>query len=305
MTRSLLLIIGIILFSCSTDDVMPEGKEEERKILKVIEDQEAVIDLSTYYNTLNFSIRLSDDADFKGLFPLDTLLIDSLVREEIFLNEYVKRNEGKYWYRGYLEYVSQTRFKVKVSGEILNKLKGDQTLGLNPFKLNQITLIKNCPINYTSIDAEKSLVNSSWRLVGLTDESGEIIVHPSCEYNFVPLIFSDNFVQLQPGIENTTMRAYSFNSGVWSKDAETCIFGYTLMEGNKLKIYFEFRPYNGWRNSLFRWHNLLHVTKDIAHIDQQLKLLFKHDDMLDYEIEKNLLRLKNQKTGVYALFVGL
>lgn len=298
-------MLGLILFSCSIDDIEPEEKEE-RKTLKVIEDQEGIIDLVDIDNMeqLYFSIKLND-GELRGLFPVDTLLLDSLVREEIYLGKYVEPHNGKYWYRSYLNSVSPTRFKVKVSGEIQNILKSDKTYGLNPFKAKQISLVKNCPISYTSRDVDKNLIKSSWRLLGLTDESGAIIVHPTCEYNFIPLVFSDNFVQLQPGTENSTIMSYHYQSGVWVKDLESSIFGYTLLEGNKMKIYFEFRPYSGWRNAFTVWNNHLYVTKDIAHIDLQLKSLFKHDDTLEYEIEKNLLKLKNHNTGVYALFVGL
>jgi hypothetical protein len=307
MIRILAILCGLILFSCSIDENEPE-KDEERQTLKIIEDQEGTLDLvlmDFITQTYHFSINLLNDGSFKGLFPVDTLLLDSIVRQEIFLNEFVEPNMGPYWYKGYLDNVSKIRFKVKVSGEIQNILKTDKTSGLNPFKTKQISLVKNCPISYTLKDVDKNLVNSAWRLLGLTDESGAIIVHPTCEYNFIPLVFSDNFVQLQPGTDNSTIRSYHYQSGVWVKDLESSIFGYTLLEENKIKIYFEFRPYNGWRNAFTNWNNLLHVTKDIAYIDKQLKSLFKHDDMLDYEIDKNLLRLKNRSTGVYAVFVEL
>lgn len=253
------------------DQIIEEDTIEKRKVIGQINNVAAFLSVENIGNNKKgFVFELQKPGEFKYLSVLESDLICGAYSEEtcLFAHQDYLIHFNPMWYR--------------ISGDV-KEFNAKDGLSGNPFVLTKAERILSCPVHYVSIPEEVPLINVLWRFIGFIDDSGTVYSHPSCEY--IDLI-------------------------KFTTDSTSTLNG-------KVEI-----PYYSWKSFDFvRRFSILSESKEIvltivpvtyAHPrapsvpSQKMDSLAKviGYDTIDYVLENNILKLKNSKKKLNAMFVA-
>lgn len=254
------------------DQIIEEDTIEKRKVIGQINNVAAFLSVENIGNNKKgFVFELQKPGEFKFLSVLDSDLIcgtyskeDCLLSHQYYLNNYNPR----LWYR--------------ISGDVKEFNVKDGLSG-NPFVLTKAERILSCPVPYILISSEVSLVNVLWRFLGFIDDNGEIYSHPSCEFTDLIKFTADSPFIPKGKVE---IPFYSWQSFYFIRKFSV------LSESKKIALEIVPATYGHPRHPGIPSQKMDSLAKVIGY------------DTIDYVLENNILKLKNSKKKLNAMFVA-
>jgi hypothetical protein len=264
---------------------------EGQQIIAEINDQVAYLDMESIMgDSLGFVFELQTPGNFQNLSVIDPdLICDSLNVNDCYgWHSFYPRRPGM-------------KLMYNISGEVLSPNPTEKRIG-NPFILTKAERILSCPVDYRIVPGEIALNEKVWKMIGFVDNDDQIYSHPACESNNMLLQFSDvlldDYPFNLPGGKRVEVRTGDY---LFSLSGRAISYSVN-QNSNKIILKYLSSPYYipGFRNYVM--HDGPRTLQTKQKSDSLLLML--STDTLDYAIENNILRLKNSKKKLNAMFVA-
>jgi hypothetical protein len=264
---------------------------EGQKIIGEINDQVAYLDMESIdEDSLGFVFELQTPSNFTLLSVIDPdLICDSLSVKDCYnWHTFYPRRPGM-------------KLLYHISGEVLSPKPNEKRVG-NPFILTKAERILSCPVDYQRVPGEIALNEKVWKMIGFVDNDDRIYSHPACESNNMRIQFSDvlldDYPFNLPGGKRVEVRTGDYLFSLSGRE-----ISYSVIENsNKIRLKYLSSPFfiPGFRN--YVQHDGPRTLQTKQKSDSLLLLL--STDTLDYVLENNILKLRNSKKQLNAMFVA-
>lgn len=265
---------------------------EGQQIIGEINDQVAYLDMESIQgDSVGFVFELQTPGNFQNLSVIDPyyLICDSLSLKDCYnWHTFYPRRPGM-------------KLLYHISGEVLSPNPNEKRVG-NPFIISKAERILSCPVTYQEVSGQVPITGTAWKMIGFMDEGGEIYSHPACESNNMLLRFSDvlldDYPFYLPGGKKVEVRTGDYLFSLSGR-----AISYSVNENsNKIILKYLYSAYfiPGFRN--YVQHDGPRTLQTKQKSDSLLLLL--STDTLDYVLKNNILKLRNSKKKLNAMFVA-
>jgi hypothetical protein len=279
----LIFILGLLI-GCNEEF-------DKQKTIGFIKDEVAFLDMERINaDSLGFVFELQSPRDFHFLSVIESdLICDSMDVENCYSwhGAYPRRQGMKLWYR--------------ISGEVLSPNPKKIREG-KPFLLTKAERILSCPVDYRIVPGEIALNGKVWKMIGFADNDDRIYSHPACESNNMWIQFSDVLLDDYP-FNLPGGKRVELSTGDYLFSLSGRAISYSVNQNsNKIILKYLSSPYfiPGFRNYVM--HDGPRTLQTKQKSDSLLLLL--GTDTLNYILENNILKLRNSRTKLNAMFVA-
>ncbi|MCH6234523.1 hypothetical protein [Cognataquiflexum rubidum] len=279
----MIFILGFLI-GCNEDF-------DKQKTIGFVNDEVAFLDMERINaDSLGFIFELQSPSDFRFLSVIESdLICGSMDVGDChgWHSAYPRRQGMKLWYR--------------ISGEVLSPDPKEIREG-NPFVLTKAERILSCAVDYQIVPGEIAINEKVWKMIGFVDNDDQIYSHPACESNNMWIRFSDVLLDDYP-FNLPGGKRVDITTGDYLFSLSGRAISYSVNQNsNKIILKYLSSPYfiPGFRNYVM--HDGPRTLQTKQKSDSLLRLL--STDTLDYILENNILKLRNPKSKVNAMFVA-
>lgn len=198
------------------------------------------------------------------------------------------------------------RLHVEVSGHFVAKSR-NMPNDYHSVVLTEIKKPTACPVAWSLEDVEYPFAGTYWRFMGFVDSAGELYSYPVCEESFFGLEFSHTLVMQSTAfylLNYLDSKLFNILSFVWYEPQSGAYAYVPLNETQFLSLRAPWSNMYPSGPATRSRDNLHQVPRRMKEKHDSLRVFLNHNDTINFQLNKNTLKLSNPKKELEAFFVA-